>query len=1761
TGIWRLFRRGGDDGETEGKATRAHLGEENQFYYNKELKRWLIRGEEDLVQQLETPPPPPAATATTETTANSTGQPEKISSSMGNMRRMRARGAASLYTATPGLSTKSSCSTDGRKKPLAFVMPPYRLQQLQRQSLARGSQAEPESSLGGAAEDASPPPPSADSTIDKEGCRVRAAVSEPPLGESPGWMVAEDDKHGQQQQQASIEEAGSSDAAEVLQQRLNPDSTAQCSTGAPSPPKGEASAHSYYLGVQEKQPQQEPQLQPTKDSCSTNGVKPLLGVQYQNEADRNLPEGSLHRKGQEQKEGNEYLLTDPEPLQQQHLELSEDLSGDTTPEHQQYKVYAAAVVHFPEGPNGLPAALTAAPVEGAASTEISAAAEPMRQRELNSTGNASQRAVVTIGSQDFGAGPGSLDAAPAEWRHSMETQFQPLQQVQKPPQEHSSVAQPLDQEHILETPNALGSPCNMGAPLHSSDPLIDDSEGRGSQAAVSSATPALQAETMAVACPVAASSRDQSSSSASFSTEETSATAASHHPSTEPCGYLPACVADLQQQEDQQEHVDEAEKQRQLLQRNEQQQMLLPRSEHQHNLQQEVFMEDFLPGFARAVQDLEKSSGETLRQLAALQQQVGALRSRNACLTTNIRQVIEHLLSGEEILVDRQRAAQLVQDAIVAAAAECPSPMGTDSEAQPSPACSGISDAEAALEEAHGAVSALTQMLVEQMERNRQLQEEDMHFDADVVQFISQLQQQHGSLEPFLQQQLLLQEAHIEQQESIANLKRMHDDLSRRMEESCARAADLEAQMVLAVEKKRELQEQLGSTQQELQQHHQLLDQLQQEHAAGARDLQQQSEHWQQQLHASEQQLQKLQQETQQQTLLLQELQEQLQAAVEREAAATAARVAAEIAQKDAQNQVAEALRSSEKLQQLLQQREQEQIKLSTALKEKQEALDSALSLSEQQQEGAAQWRQEQEGLERQLLAREFLVEKLQSEVNSLLLKQGQLQEQHAAKLEQQERGHATQLEELTTQHAEALIHLEQEKQKLALEQQCIAAAHQEEVDRAQQKVDALQQQLAQQEEQHELMAQRQQEDLEQFLRRLQQQEYAAKEQLELLEQEVEEKRLLVEQYGMQNEDFSRQVQVLQRRLQEAAAFAEERLQSVQQQLEETTASLETERKTAEHQLQEAASAVQESKRQQELFSQKYEVLKKEYDVLQQQHTHEKTELDERVKGLEEQLLAQQRLLQAAREELLQQPIMLQQKHEEDVQHQLAALRQLELEDREKLQQEHDQILEQQQEKHALLTQQLREQHALEQQQMQQRMQQEHQEQQEALRSHFEHLWNEESSKMVAANAAVVEQLKQVQQLLLEEQQQLESSEAQREALAREREEAAVLRAQMVSRTSEAIRWEQRSKALEQQIEELLKLRRTPDAESQAAMEAELHQLRQQVIEKVRLSQRLQHQLDEQVASQRDRLGEVNAMLERQEEASKQKDLRLRSVEEELQALQQLLQDTVDVKQLEAARAEAAEGNRRAQRLESDLIAATAELDALRRSLVVAEEQLRKQRSATEAIEASHAEAVATALASHRRQEMREAGTQATGDEMPNSMPPAWEDLNLKTQKVQQRNEELSVRNTTLTRISDFLSRRLQFMERALAEMGPHGLVVIEDCDRNVVLTPADIEPSSNGTPVPDLVPVQIDAACNAAKSFSGYHKSRSQDPLAGQGVPGSPVDMSAETSQSAQGAKVASTNMYIAPSNSGENVATPVSRLPPNPPAFLRDVKASSKV
>ncbi|CDI81547.1 hypothetical protein EAH_00061700, partial [Eimeria acervulina] len=187
-------------------------------------------------------------------------------------------------------------------------------------------------------------------------------------------------------------------------------------------------------------------------------------------------------------------------------------------------------------------------------------------------------------------------------------------------------------------------------------------------------------------------------------------------------------------------------------------------------------------------------------------------------------------------------------------------------------------------------------MVVEQMERNRQLQEEDTHFDADVVEFITQLQQQHGSLEPFLQQQLLLQGAHMEQQESLTNLKRMHDELSRRMEESCARAADLEGQLALAYEKRSRKDGRSSS----------LL----------------RSSSWQTCSKRG-------------QKALLEEPQERLAAASEREAPASAAR-----AEGASGGAVARAMLTNEQLQQELQHHQEQQNQVEIVLKEKQDALD-----------------------------------------------------------------------------------------------------------------------------------------------------------------------------------------------------------------------------------------------------------------------------------------------------------------------------------------------------------------------------------------------------------------------------------------------------------------------------------------------------------------------------------------------------------------------------------------------------------------------------------------------------------------------------------------------------------------------------------------------------------------------------------------------------------------------------------------------------
>ncbi|CDI84979.1 plectin, putative [Eimeria praecox] len=1782
--------RGGDEGEGEGKATHAHLGEENQFYYNKELKRWLIRGEEHLVQQQDTPPPPPAAVAATG------GQPlDKAAAPAGGIRRMRARGAASLYTATPGLATKSSASKETTKRPLTFVMPPYRLpqqphasQQQQTEGSEQGPPPADSSSHETAAGEFASEDTAAKGSEDKEGCRVRAAASEPPLYEGPGWTTAEEEQQQhegpqqqleRQQQTAAVRDLPTENIEPLKRPPVLATASAQCSTGAPSPPEGEANP--LVSTVEQQQQLEQAQGSPI------NGVDATVGEQkahsdvtfplVHNPQHRDLVHQQALEQQQEQEdhqqetEEDSYRLTAPMHPQDQNSALAEGVPGEPPRQQQQLVLKGGASATPSPEPYMQPADVVATAV-------APYTAEAVAEYQRKETGGSSiedapafqQKVAVPLhqqGSEERSSTAGQGVVSPwgeQQQEQQVEPQHQQQQAQQEQQQQQQCVEQPLQHE-ALALPDPSGSSsssCSTGASPKSDGNARSEADGRATlhstnspPSSPQSATAAAEAAAvdaatpLAVAAPVPADTRLRSAGS--LQTGEAPEKPSSHHPPSEVWGSSVSPAASLQQGEEHLLLEEQQEQQHQLSehddpQRREEQLQILGQQQYQGQqqlLQQGLFMEDILPGFARAVQDLEKSSAETLRQLAALQQQVGVLRSRNACLTASIQQVTEQILTGEGPVVERQRAAELLQDALGAAAAEFPSPMGDDSEPQPSPTCSAVSDAEAALEEAQGAVSALTQMLVEQMERNRQLQEEDMHFDADVVQFITQLQQQHGSLEPFLQQQMMLQEAHIEQQESLTNLKRMHDDLSRRMEESCARAADLEGQLALAYEKRQQAQQQLDSTQQELQRNQELLKQAQQENELRVNELLHQSAVWQDQLAASQQQLESLQQETERQKALLEELQERLAAATEREAAAVAARAAAEAAQEEAKSQVARAVHAHEQLQCELQHQQQEQQKqVEAALQEKQDALDRISTMQQLQHEKALEHRQQQEDLERKLLGREFMVERLQLEVNQQLKRQQQLQEEYKTELERLKQLHSMEFQALAEEHAGVLKQQEEQNQKLMEEKQRITSACQDEVERAQQKVDALQQQLAQQEEQHELMTQRLQEDSEQFLRRLQQQELTANEQLQQLRQQAEKERSLLEQSGLQREELTREVHTLRQRLEEVEAAAEARVESLNQQLRDVKSSLEAERNALQQKLQEATSDAQQRMEQHEALRKKHENLEQGYNETQQQAAREKSELEERVLVLEAQLQTQQGLLQAAREELLQQPILLQQKHEEDLQQQLAAVQQLELEERERLQQERDQILQQQQEKHALLMQQLREQHALEQQQLQQRMQQEQQEQQEALRSHFEQLWNEESAKMVAANAAVVEQLQQAQQLLLEEQQQLEAYEAQREALAKDREEAALLKRQLAAANANVEKLEQRCEDLERQREDVLQQRSTPEAEVQAAMVEELYQLRQEVVEKEQLARQLQQQLDEHVASQRDRLGEVNAMLERQEEASKQKDLRLRSVEEELQALQQLLQDTVDVKQLEAARAEVAEGNRRVQRLEADLATATAERESLKKALQIAEEKLKTI--------PLNAETGAGTDALSRHFETKEAGTQAVGDEISEDTPRSLANLQRQAQRAQQKNEELEVRNATLTRISDFLSRRLQFFERALADMGPNGLVVIEDCDRSVVLAPPEIESSSTEPSAPELVLLGGDG--HPASSSRGKNAGASTLPVNAE-----------EEMESGVEAPTAKENLSpprISQRCSGDELVITMGGAPPTPPEFLRALKATPK-
>ncbi|KAF8817948.1 surface antigen repeat-containing protein, partial [Cardiosporidium cionae] len=119
--LWRWLgsKKGPSVGETS-TATRAHMGNENKYYYNATLKRWTIRGEEDSIEEEESILPPPKVDVSQIKMA------EKLPSSAdgGNKGMQSSTTAFGRFHSTPGiggrLSQNPRIPTSGfvRPKPL-----------------------------------------------------------------------------------------------------------------------------------------------------------------------------------------------------------------------------------------------------------------------------------------------------------------------------------------------------------------------------------------------------------------------------------------------------------------------------------------------------------------------------------------------------------------------------------------------------------------------------------------------------------------------------------------------------------------------------------------------------------------------------------------------------------------------------------------------------------------------------------------------------------------------------------------------------------------------------------------------------------------------------------------------------------------------------------------------------------------------------------------------------------------------------------------------------------------------------------------------------------------------------------------------------------------------------------------------------------------------------------------------------------------------------------------------------------------------------------------------------------------------------------------------------------------------------------------------------------------------------------------------------------------------------------------------------------
>ncbi|KMZ93013.1 stage antigen [Plasmodium vivax Mauritania I] len=101
--FWSFIKSKKNDDEP--KPTVAHLGEENKFYFNKELKRWVIRGEEDKVESEEKVTAPPKMSSL----QNANQGYRSL------MQQNKTRSARTIYAEIPGLKTikKKSMQVQG----------------------------------------------------------------------------------------------------------------------------------------------------------------------------------------------------------------------------------------------------------------------------------------------------------------------------------------------------------------------------------------------------------------------------------------------------------------------------------------------------------------------------------------------------------------------------------------------------------------------------------------------------------------------------------------------------------------------------------------------------------------------------------------------------------------------------------------------------------------------------------------------------------------------------------------------------------------------------------------------------------------------------------------------------------------------------------------------------------------------------------------------------------------------------------------------------------------------------------------------------------------------------------------------------------------------------------------------------------------------------------------------------------------------------------------------------------------------------------------------------------------------------------------------------------------------------------------------------------------------------------------------------------------------------------------------------------------